>query len=248
MKKKTIIIAFLSALVLAGTTVVAVFALDKGISSEVATPDKAAVLVKDDPSVKVDVPKTYMEAGISFDYSEDQINAMVEQEKVRSVLSEVVAETPGLEKIYMDEYECMDMTRDQIKRYGELLVKVGAESKNMMNDYPRVRAQAMGELPLDAPRLTVDVLNEIIGQSASKDEMWEKIREQHVISDESLQFSGYPGSKSRYWLDDEGSEQIVFTSRWNEMEISLYNAESDTSELLYSEEDLTNLFAAETAE
>lgn len=235
MKKKTIIIAGLSALVLAGVTVGAVYAFDRGVSSEVASPEKTAVLVKDDPSIEVDISDIDM----TRPHAESRKRYRVEHERVRSVIDDVVAEVmdenPDVKEINISENDCMDMTREQIKLYAELYAKVKSEAKvKPLGQLPRIISQARGEMPLDAPRLTVEALNEIISQSADENELWKKIMDQYGSSDQWMSFSGVAGFETRYWLNDDGSKYISYLYHFNRSKTTICYGENVT--VLYSNE------------
>ncbi len=229
MKKKNIIIVVLSALVLAGATVGAAYALDKGISYEVAVPDKAAVLVKDDPSIEISLDEALASAGVSkVPRTEAQKTYYIERAKVRSVISDVIAEVkaenPGLEEVNIGLEECLDMTKEQIKLYANLLAK--EKNNNRPGSLcPRILAQAKGEMPLDAPRLTVEAVNEIISQSSDLSEMCGKIRERYGAPDTLCMGSGIPVTQAEYWLDDEKSQYIYIWARYDEGKIFLCNGE-----------------------
>lgn len=249
MKKKTIIIATLSALVLAGATVGAVYALDKGISSDVIVPNKTAVLVKDDPSIEVDLADALAYEGVSHSYdtcTEDEKTYFVERAKVRSVIDEVVAdalaENPSIENIGVDEDYCIDMTREQIELYVNLIMKKGNKKDGVFFGSDRLCAQAKGKIPLDAPRLTVEALDKTIKQSSSFSDLVEKLVAQYGL-DYYASGSGAPVGCFSFDLDDEGSKNITFSFGWGEYEIYLYGDGNKT--VLYSDTDLKALYGEE---
>lgn len=256
MKKKHIIIAVLCALVLAGATVGAMYALDGTDSADdtentnnagPGAPVENAILVKDDPSIKVDVPETYTDGSMVYYYTEQEKTYLVEHEKVRAAISDVISKDESLKKTTISDSlvdECIDMTKEQIREYVEYLAKIGAENIGPLEKYPRALAQARGEISLDAERLTVEALDEIISQSADESEMYIKLSERYGEPDYRMSCSGTIGGAYEYWLDDEGSKRIGFSQRWDETNIYLCDGEADVTEL-YSDEQLDAIFGGQ---
>ena len=86
----------------------------------------------------------------------------------------------------------------------------------------------------DAPRLTVEALNEIISQSADENELWKKIMDQYGSSDQWMSFSGVAGFETRYWLNDDGSKYISYLYHFNRSKTTICYGENVT--VLYSNE------------
>lgn len=72
--------------------------------------------------------------------------------------------------------------------------------------YPRERAVILGEIAPDAPRLTLDEVNQIIDASASFDEVSEKIKASQKYPD---YYDRIEQTSVLYWFDNRGTEGIT---------------------------------------
>lgn len=85
------------------------------------------------------------------------------------------------------------------------LEKLKQKENRLFGEFQRERAVLLGELPPDAPRLTLDEAVEIIESSSSFAEICRKLHEAQPLVD----YIGGSGiTRLEYWFDDKGAQKI----------------------------------------
>ncbi len=106
--------------------------------------------------------------------------------------------------------EVSDLTEEQLRQLEELR----AEGDRLFGWFVRQEMIITGELPADAPRLTLMQMEEIIGGSADFAQILQALRDAQFYPD----FVGGSGvTNIWYWLDDAGTEQILITLQQEEV-------------------------------
>ncbi len=147
-------------------------------------------------------------------------------------------------------YDFRDMNEEQMKGYIDRLSQVNRYQRGIGLGYLRIRAEILGKMSADGPRLSVEALEELINQSHSRKELYNKIRAQYGEADFVNPMSGYSGGMIEYWLNDEGTDWFLMDVTSMEgivRQIGLGHYDSDngvTGELLYSSDDLKALYSA----
>ena len=88
------------------------------------------------------------------------------------------------------------------------LEQLKKKEQHVFGEFQRARAVILGELAADAPRITLEQLDSMTAESESFAEVMQKLRTAQPYPD----FTGGSGvTLIEYWLDDDGTEQILVT-------------------------------------
>lgn len=256
MKKKNIIIAALGAAVLIGASAVAAytFTLD---NDKVVTPDPPA---ENEVIVREEIDEYGNKRYITL--TKEEVEAEAKWEKTKNILARAMDEDEHFGKDYgallreADTFgyhmiqDCFDMNEVQIKKYVE---RLGGVKPRCSGFYCRIRAEVLGKMSADAPRLSVEALDKIVKESHSREELYNNIQSRYFSPDYMFQYSGRSGYAEEYWLDDEGSDWIKLSvvpdddDKWGVEGIYLVNYEDSYghAKILYTPEDLKALFSEE---
>lgn len=236
MKKKHIIIVMLSALVLAGATVAVAYTLDitKTVAPDAPIEKQLEATQEAEQKLKSKVDILARAMAENGNFTEDSIRSVKESDLNINTL-----------------YDFCDMNEEQIEKYTARLSQVSRDRRGIGLGYLRIRDEAFGKIAADAPRLTVDALKELVGQSISRRDLYDKILNRYGAAD------FVPPSSSgiatvEYWLNDEGTEwlllQVGSIENGAVMQAGLGHYDSDkgvTGELLYSTDELKALYGEE---
>lgn len=233
MKKKNIIICSIAAIVLAGASVAVAYTLDR---ADTVAPDapieeqlEAAEKAEQKLRSKADIIAREMSGNGNF--SEEAIQSMKNQKLNPNTL-----------------YDFRDMNEEQMKEYVKRAGQVSPHKRGVGLGFLRIRAEVLGKMSVDAPRLSVEALDELVKESHSRTELYDNIRNRYGEPD--FTYSNEAAATIlEYWLDDEGLDYLLVYAPGSRMvtQIGLlhYNAENggtEEGEQLYSIEDLKALY------
>ena len=95
------------------------------------------------------------------------------------------------------------------------LEQLEKKENRMIGEFRRERAVIKGILAPDAPRMTLDEINQIIEDSVSFDEIMQKIAAAQAFPD---YFGGSGVTLIEYWFDDAGTEKILVTAEQSQID------------------------------
>lgn len=235
MKKKNIIICIIGAVVLAGAYLVVAYTLD-GVSTVApeAPAEEQLEAVEDaeqEWQSKVDIIAQAMAENGNF--TEDSIRSVKEKNLNINAL-----------------YDFRDMNEEQMKEYVAHLSQVNRYQRGFGLGYLRIRAEILGKMSANGPRLTVEALDGLVSQSHSREELYSSIRAQYGEAD-FVPTSSLSIVTVEYWLNDEGTDWLLMEVGSLEngavRQVGLGHYDSDKGvkgELLYSTDDLKALYSA----
>lgn len=192
-------------------------------------------------------------------------------DQIRDILAAAMSEDKRFTKDNIDSVktkksdgiveDCMRMDEEQIRAYVKRLGEVGLKdrvfSEENNGSYPRIRDAVLEPGFVPDESLNVESLELLLKQARSSREFYDKLSELYGSADYSYRYTSHEG-QDQYWLDDTGSECIVF--KWTLYEnyfgeeerdfiiewICLENDEDSGAEnTLYSCSDLDSLFKDE---
>ena len=239
MKKKNIIICSIAAIVLAGASVAVAYTLDR---ADTVAPDapieeqlEAAEKAEQKLRSKADIIAREMAGNGNF--SEEDICFMKEWKMNPNTL-----------------YDFRDMNEEQMKEYVKRAGRVNLYKRGIGLGLLRIRAEVLGKMSADAPRLSVEALEGLIKESHSRKELYDNIRNRYGEPDFVNITSGYCGCMIEYWLNDEGTDWFLVdvggsleSGVVSQIGLGHYNSEKGSNEgdLLYSTDALKALFGEE---
>ena len=94
------------------------------------------------------------------------------------------------------------LTEEQNKALEELAIK----ERQLVGKFERERAVLYGEIKADAARLSIDEVKNIIDNSDSFNEIWQKLKEAQPYPD---YYGGSGITNIEYWFDDRGEQKIM---------------------------------------
>ena len=142
-------------------------------------------------------------------------------------------------------YDFRDMNEEQMKEYAARVGQVNRYKRWIGLGYLRIRAEVLGKMSTDAPRLTVEALEGLIKESNSRKELYDNIKNRYGEADFVFMGGGGGSPMAEYWLNDEGTEWLLFQAGSAVYQVGLAHYDPDkgvTGELLYSPDDLRALF------
>ena len=86
------------------------------------------------------------------------------------------------------------------------LEKLAIKERRLVGKFERERAVLLGELDSDATRLTINDVQNIIDNSDSFNEIWQKLKEAQPYPD---YYGGSGITNIEYWFDDRGEQKIM---------------------------------------
>ena len=86
------------------------------------------------------------------------------------------------------------------------LEKLAIKERRLVGKFERERAVLLGELDSDATRLTINDVQNIIDNSDSFNEIWQKLKEAQPYPD---YYGGSGITNVEYWFDDRGEQKIM---------------------------------------
>ena len=147
-------------------------------------------------------------------------------------------------------YDFRDMNEEQIKDYAARVGQVNRYKRWIGLGYFRIRAEVLGKMSADAPRLSVEALDELVKESHSRTELYDNIKSRYgepdFVFDTEANAVG-----AEYWLNNEGTEFFLLAIKGGlenghvaQIALGHFNSEKGSNEgdLLYSTDDLKALY------
>lgn len=244
MRKKNLIIIALSTLVLAGALLST--ACSREDSGSVGTDESGAATGEQHTAGETEAELTYEQqlqrrAGILAQAMDE--NGHFTEDEVRS--------TKEWKLNPNTLYDFRDMNEEQMKEYVARVGQVNRHLRWIGRGYFRIRAEVLGKMSADAPRLSVEALEGLVKESHSRTELYDNIRNRYGEPDFTYSNEAV-ATILEYWLDDEGLDYLLVYAPGSRMvtQIGLlhYNAENggtEEGEQLYSIEELKALYGEE---